>query len=723
MDFIGQNMDKRVLHEQQIQTRLNERKLMLQECKVQEVKAADASSGNTNNNGIVSYRGNANSSENDCSKTWNDQSSWNQSSTHGNESSRSGKENNQSGNICSERSNSGDDTNIIPSYDTEPMAEVPNSADYNVFAVEKQHTEQPEYINDTYVMEKNDSNVTSDSSDMSHNVKKVDQHVVEPEDKCVLLASLISNLKLDVDENKKIQKQLKKANTSLTQELEKSKQDLEKSKQDLFYCKSELAKYKNFQTNHKDKEKDELECAKSLGLLVETKRLHDESLKTQSYETFCIKEENAKLVTQISIHERRISQILKEKEQIKKDFKAGEDKEIDRLIALENQVNFLNNIVYKTGQYVKTIHMLTPKPSSYYTSLGSRSFANPKYLEKAQLVKPCLYNVKYDKNDLANLFAPESEETIRLAEESRSKLYMLIPLAQDTKSNASLFETHLKTEMFADLKYVQSLEKEVDELQSDKTEFSKEYDLLLQECVSKDIMCAIFRSFDNIDEQIELQCLYLEKCQECECLENELSKQNENVKNKSFNELSKRFSELEKHCISLELSSQQRNERFQNDKPCKNQDAPEFPEFFEINEFWNKMKGKGVNTNFGKPSILGKPPLQPIRNQPVVRQPNAFRSERSSFLKTQFASQVVAKKDFIKPVTPHSWSQVRQSAFAKPHHVTAPGPSRHSSKRVSFQSPKESVGSNDIVYNYYLEEAKEKAQIQKDKALNTKPSV
>nr|GEV76821.1 hypothetical protein [Tanacetum cinerariifolium] len=47
----------------------------------------------------------------------------------------------------------------------------------------------------------------------------------------------------------------------------------------------------------------------------------------------------------------------------------------------------------------------------------------------------------------------------------------------------------------------------------------------------------------------------------------------------------------------------------------------------------------------------------------------------------------------------------------------------HSSKNVSFQSPKESVGSNDMINNNYLEEAKKKAQIQKDKALNTKSSV
>ncbi|GJS84382.1 retrovirus-related pol polyprotein from transposon TNT 1-94 [Tanacetum coccineum] len=52
------------------------------------------------------------------------------------------------------------------------------------------------------------------------------------------------------------------------------------------------------------------------------------------------------------------------------------------------------------------------------------------------------------------------------------------------------------------------------------------------------------------------------------------------------------------------------------------------------------MKGKYVDTNFGKPSILGKTPLQTIINQLVVRQPIAFKSERSNSSKTRFTSQV-----------------------------------------------------------------------------------
>ncbi|GJS50167.1 gag-pol polyprotein [Tanacetum coccineum] len=63
------------------------------------------------------------------------------------------------------------------------------------------------------------SNVILNSLDMCDNEGTVDQNVEEYEDERVVLAKLIANLKLDTDENKKIQKQLKKANTSLAHEL------------------------------------------------------------------------------------------------------------------------------------------------------------------------------------------------------------------------------------------------------------------------------------------------------------------------------------------------------------------------------------------------------------------------------------------------------------------------------------------------------------------------
>ncbi|GJT83206.1 hypothetical protein Tco_1057548 [Tanacetum coccineum] len=66
-----------------------------------------------------------------------------------------------------------------------------------------------------------------------------------------------------------------------------------------------------------------------------------------------------------------------------------------------------------------------------------------------------------------------------------------------------------------------------------------------------------------------------------------------------------------------------------------------------------KLSGHSVNTQFKKSSILGKPVLQPHRNQSVVRQLTAFKSERPRILKPWFASQVDVNNDLSKPVTTH----------------------------------------------------------------------
>ncbi|GKA86184.1 hypothetical protein Tco_0807895 [Tanacetum coccineum] len=107
-----------------------------------------------------------------------------------------------------------------------------------------------------------------------------------------------------------------------------------------------------------------------------------------------------------------------------------------------------------------------------------------------------------------------------------------------------------------------------------------------------------------------------------------------------------------------------------------------------------KLTGNSVNTKFAKPSILGKPVGQPLKNQSVVRQhPTAF-CLKPRISKPRFASQVDVNNDLSKPVITHYLPKGRESAPAKPHHMIAPSSSRYSS--------------NDIVHNHYLEEAKKK---------------
>ncbi|GJX72116.1 hypothetical protein Tco_0309287 [Tanacetum coccineum] len=117
-----------------------------------------------------------------------------------------------------------------------------------------------------------------------------------------------------------------------------------------------------------------------------------------------------------------------------------------------------------------------------------------------------------------------------------------------------------------------------------------------------------------------------------------------------------------------------------------------------------KLKGNSVDTKFTKTSVLGKRVLQSLRNQSVVRQPNAFKSERPQISKPRFASQVDVKNDLSKPVTQHYLPKRRESAFVKPDQVIASSESRNSSKNMPRFS------SNDMVHNYYLEEARKKTR-------------
>nr|GEW02138.1 hypothetical protein [Tanacetum cinerariifolium] len=106
------------------------------------------------------------------------------------------------------------------------------------------------------------------------------------------------------------------------------------------------------------------------------------------------------------------------------DFKQEESRNIDRGIALEKKIKHMDNIVYKRDQSAQIVHMLT-KPKFFYdhTTKQALGFQNPFYLKKAQQLKPKLYDGNVIKNTCVIVIS-NSEETLMLAEESRSKMIL-----------------------------------------------------------------------------------------------------------------------------------------------------------------------------------------------------------------------------------------------------------------------------------------------------------
>nr|GEX21889.1 putative ribonuclease H-like domain-containing protein [Tanacetum cinerariifolium] len=112
---------------------------------------------------------------------------------------------------------------------------------------------------------------------------------------------------------------------------------------------------------------------------------------------------------------------------LKHDFKIQEDESLDKEVDLEARIKDLENILLKRDQTVQTIHMLNPKPDSFYhpnpkMALG---YPNSSYLKKAQLKQQSLYNgnVLLEEHDPPVVY--DSEETLELAQESREKIRLL----------------------------------------------------------------------------------------------------------------------------------------------------------------------------------------------------------------------------------------------------------------------------------------------------------
>ncbi|GJZ03120.1 hypothetical protein Tco_0521081 [Tanacetum coccineum] len=150
---------------------------------------------------------------------------------------------------------------------------------------------------------------------------------------------------------------------------------------------------------------------------------------TSSKTITTLNEEITNLNNQLSKEMSTVSFLQEEKKKLKSDFKTRKDKLLDKQIQLENKIKELDNILVKTGQTIQTMHMLLPKPDSFSHTEQKMAlgYQNPFYLKQAQQKQQSLYNGKVllEKHDPPAVY--DSEETLQLAQESKSReeLYFL----------------------------------------------------------------------------------------------------------------------------------------------------------------------------------------------------------------------------------------------------------------------------------------------------------
>nr|GEZ01927.1 hypothetical protein [Tanacetum cinerariifolium] len=430
-----------------------------------------------------------------------------------------------------------------PIFDDEPLQKVSNDDHYNVFAIESAHPKQSKSVPDTYHIEQDAHNVIIDSLDMSYDRVEIDQNDVDDD---------LANEQLARRNSREYASQM------------------------------------------------EIECAKVRGDLLSYKMEYQKSCTKSTQMINDLNQTISEIKDKLSAHQKTISILSQQKEAQINLYKTRKDKELDKVIALENKAKVLDNIVYKTSQSVQTMNMLNNKCRT--------SFAKPEFLKKAQRANPRLYDIERSRlshtsinngnskesfNKQTTLLEKRMDESILLNKKCQSskeifkvKTYVntiingvelckekitnrtysgyIDPFIQNTieanfspvisRINASLEQFHrcLNKEMVVDLRYFNSLELEVESLRSQletqKTLFLNEINRLSREYYYVDHMNAILGVYIQLDEVTNLQCDYLELLDKCECLETELSESKM---------LSKSFESIQKHAINLELELQQ----------------------------------------------------------------------------------------------------------------------------------------------------------------------
>nr|GEY65554.1 integrase, catalytic region, zinc finger, CCHC-type, peptidase aspartic, catalytic [Tanacetum cinerariifolium] len=121
-----------------------------------------------------------------------------------------------------------------PIFNAEPLLTVQNDNDnYNVCANVREHPKQSESVNDIYLEEQGNTNITIDSIDMSTNGETVDQDDDDLAKERDLLAFLIEKLKCKIDNRKIRNKFLKSLNKTLVDKLKGEIEDFKNTNKSL----------------------------------------------------------------------------------------------------------------------------------------------------------------------------------------------------------------------------------------------------------------------------------------------------------------------------------------------------------------------------------------------------------------------------------------------------------------------------------------------------------
>nr|GEW45932.1 hypothetical protein [Tanacetum cinerariifolium] len=480
---------------------------------------------------------------------------------------------------------------------------------------EEQYTKLLKPIPESHQVPQNDNDVISEVTSVEQSGGTVDQHLVNVEETRALYDSLYHNLAVEVQKINTVNRKLKETNVGLT---------------------TELARFKNQEKCFEiSQEKyDKLERCYQKSVYQEqclSKRINALHLSFGK-QIMTLNEEILDLIKQLSKEKSTISFLLEEKKKLKFDFKIRKDKLLDKQIQLEKKIKELDNILVKTGQSIQMIHMLSPKPDSFYHTEQKMAlgYQNLFYLKQAQKKQQSLYDGKVllEKHDPAVVH--DLEETLQLAQKkthnwssfAHQELHKIVkdgifPIVNQVDARVQNLEIQFLKEAAKFVGDFKSLAKEADESLAKHKVLELEIERLLRAVVSQDIMSVI--------EWLQAQLGDLKgKSKDTSCVSDTLNPLSQKIENESvelefqvlnyakenvhlkttyknlFDFIS--MSRTQTKTIIASLQHELQNMIYENAKLRAQL-------FKKVSIQKENIRGTSTNPKFAKQSILGKPPM------------------------------------------------------------------------------------------------------------------
>nr|GEX55482.1 hypothetical protein [Tanacetum cinerariifolium] len=322
----------------------------------------------------------------------------------------------------------------------------------------------------------------------------------------------------------------------------------------------------------------------------------------------------------------------------------------------------------------------------------------PKELPKVSMVNSSLKKLKYHLASFVVVVKERStataitEGTLGFKHIKACFRDEIIPFVKALKDLFNSFNQFLVDELSEVQNVFNQIEQAIEQHRVESNRFQdkmkevlSENERLLEQAISKDTVNIVMTA--NVNNAYEL----VNECKRCVTLEIEL--QNDFIKKECYDKLFKKYTTLEKHCISLEVDTQLEQEIFQRNNSFSQQCVPSFEQLFKINELKAQSQEKDMVMNKTK-KIRFTEPITSSRNTPI---------------KTTSSSNIVSNKPMLSStgvnlLTSASGSQpsgntkkdrIQQTqSSAKKNKLEA----YHMNVRTSLQNKKSVVNTKDIVF-------------------------